>query len=140
MLIDHIGIVVKELQQGISQWTEIFGYTQQTEPVENIRQKVWVVFLTKENSITIKLIAPTSQNSPIYKFSKRGGGLHHICFKVDDVSTSLNELKEQGLRVLSEPQPGEAFCNEMIAFLSARNGLNIEIIDTGRRAKIKKNQ
>lgn len=136
MLIDHIGIAVLELQQGIDLWTKIFGYTQQTQPVENTRQQVWVVFLTKQNSLTIKLIAPTSEDSPLYRFAKRGGGLHHLCFKVGDIETSVLELQNQGLRILAEPQPGEAFCNDLIAFLSARNGLNIEIIDSECRASL----
>lgn len=136
MVIDHLGIAVADLSEGIEQWTKIFGYKQETNPVENSKQKVKVVFLTKAGSLTIKLISPTEETSAIYRFAKKGGGLHHICFKVDDLSGSLIELKSQGLRVLTEPQPGEAFCDDLIAFMSARNGLNVEIIDTDCRAEL----
>lgn len=49
---------------------------------------------------------------------------------------SINDLKSKGVRVLVEPQPGEAFENENIAFLFCKNGLNVELIDTEKRANI----
>jgi len=133
--IDHIGIAVKSLEVGIQHWNKVFGYEQMTEIVTNTRQKVRVVFLTKNNSLTVKLIEPTDNTSPIYAFAQRGGGLHHLCFKCDDVEEKIIELKESGLRVLAEPQPGEAFDNEKIAFIYVNHGLNIELIDTDKRAE-----
>lgn len=135
MVIDHIGIVVKSVESGIEHWRDIFGYKQLTEIVINTRQKVRVVFLTKENSLTIKLTEPTDESSPIYVFAQRGGGLHHLCFKCNELSSQLERLQEMGLKVLVPPQPGEAFENENIAFVFARQGLNIEVIDTDKRAK-----
>lgn len=132
---DHIGIVVLNIEDGIQQWVDVFGYTQDTEVVLNTRQKVQVVFMKKSGSIPIKLVSPTDKTSPIYTFARRGGGLHHLCFKCAELSTELIRLQELGLRVLVEPQPGEAFENEEVAFVYARNGLNIELIDTDKRAR-----
>lgn len=134
MIIDHVGIVVKSIEKGLKLWTSIFGYQQTTEIITNTRQKVKVVFLNKENSIEIKLIEPTESTSPVYTLAQRGGGLHHLCFKCDDVETELDNLRGQGLRILTQPQPGEAFQNEKIAFIFAGQGLNIELIDTEKRA------
>jgi methylmalonyl-CoA/ethylmalonyl-CoA epimerase len=136
MHIDHVGLAVKSLEEAIALWEKVFGYQQFTEIVVNIKQKVKVVFLKKQDSITIKLIQPTDESSPIYNLCKRGGGLHHLCFKCDNIDAELERLKDSGLRVLAPPQAGEAFENEKIAFLFAKNGLNIELIDTDRRAKI----
>jgi len=136
MNIDHIGIVVRSLEKGIAHWEEIFGYRQMTEIVLNTRQKVKVVFLEKRNSMTIKLIEPSEETSPVYTFAKKGGGLHHLCFKCDSIDVELSRLKEMGLRVLAPPQPGEAFDNENIAFVFAKQGLNIEVIDTDKRARL----
>jgi methylmalonyl-CoA/ethylmalonyl-CoA epimerase len=130
MVIDHIGIVVKSIEDGINKWEKVFNYTQMTEIVINSIQKVKVVFLQKTDSITVKLIEPLDENSPIYKFAKSGGGLHHLCFKCPNLGDELKRLKELGLRILTEPEPGEAFCNEKIAFVYAKDGLNIELIDT----------
>jgi methylmalonyl-CoA/ethylmalonyl-CoA epimerase len=134
MIIDHIGIVVKDINKGIDHWKSIFNYSQMTNIVLNTRQKVKVVFMEKEGSLTVKLIEPTDEKSPIYSFSKKGGGLHHICFKCDNLFHQLEEFSKQGLRILAQPQPGEAFDNENIAFVYANQGLNIELIDTDKKA------
>ncbi len=138
MIIDHIGIVVKSLQEGIAQWENIFGYEQMTGEVTNTLQKVKVVFMKKEGSLQVKLLEPADESSPIYMFAKRGGGIHHICFKTDNISDTIDEFKKnkKEVRVLVQPQPGEAFDNENIAFVLAKNNLNIELIDTDKRAKI----
>ena len=133
MVIDHISFAVKNLEEGISYWSRVFGYRQLTNMVVNSLQKVKVVFLGKENSIAVKLIEPVEGNLSLQNFVNRGGGFHHICFKCSDINEKLNELSDKGLLVLVPPQPGEAFNNHEIAFLLARYGLNIELIDTEER-------
>ncbi|MCP4650158.1 MAG: glyoxalase [PVC group bacterium] len=135
MNIDHIGIAVRSLDSGIEHWKKVFGYEQMTEIVTNTRQKVNVVFLEKEGSLPVKLIEPTDSTSPVYIFAQRGGGLHHLCFKCPDLDKEIDRVKDLGLRVLAAPQPGEAFDNENIAFIFAKQGMNIELIDTDKRAK-----
>lgn len=133
MVIDHISFAVKNLEEGISYWNRVFGYRQLTNIVVNSLQKVKVVFLDKEDSIPVKLIEPVEGNLSLQNFVNRGGGFHHICFKCSDINEKLNELSDKGLLVLVPPQPGEAFNNHEIAFLLARYGLNIELIDTEER-------
>ena len=135
MVLDHIGLVVKSIENGIEHWEKVFEYRKMTDVVINSRQKVKVVFLCKENSLTVKLIEPTDENSAVYKFAMKGGGLHHICFKCNDMNKELERLSEMGLRILTPPQPGEAFGNENIAFIYAKHGLNIELIETDIKAK-----
>jgi len=136
MVIDHIGIVVKSIEAGIKHWKDVFGYKKMTDIVINSRQKVKVVFLCKENSVLIKLVEPTDESSPVYKFSLRGGGLHHLCFKCEKLDFEIQRLTDLGLRMLTEPEPGEAFDGENIAFLFAKHGLNIELIETDKKAKV----
>jgi methylmalonyl-CoA/ethylmalonyl-CoA epimerase len=95
---------------------------------------VKVVFLKKDGSLTVKLIEPTDATSPIFMHAQKGGGLHHLCFKCDDLARQLELMQQQGLRVIASPQPGEAFENEEIAFVYANHGLSIELIDTDKRA------
>ena len=134
MIIDHLGIVVNSVEKSIEYWENVFGYKQMTEIVINTRQKVKVVFLTKENSILIKLIEPTDETSPAYRAAKKGGGLHHLCFRCEDIEEEMKRLKSLGLRAITNPQPGEAFENRNIAFLLGNQGLNIELIDTDKKA------
>lgn len=136
MKIDHVAIVVQNLEKAIEKWKTFFDYSQMTNPVVNTRQKVRVVFLKKEGSMSIKLIEPTDETSPIYVLSKRGGGLHHICFECESVENEVEKMKTKGARLLSAPQPGEAFENETIAFLFCEPGLNVELIDTDKRASL----
>ena len=136
MVIDHICFAVKDLEKAIVDWTRAFEYTQMTEIVVNTRQKVRVVFLEKPNSIIIKLIEALPDNASVLNFVKRGGGFHHLCFKTEgDMDAQIDELKGRGLVSLVPPQPGEAFDNENIAFMLTRFGINIELIDTHKKAK-----
>jgi methylmalonyl-CoA/ethylmalonyl-CoA epimerase len=134
MKIDHICFAVRNLQDGINYWQRVFGYEQMTEVVENSRQMVKVVFLNKEDSLTIKLIEPVENNQSLVNFINKGGGFHHVCFKCSDMNTKIDELKSEGLKMLVPPQPGEAFNNHDIAFLFGRYGMNIELIDTDEKA------
>ena len=136
MIIDHIGIVVKSIEKGIEHWEQVFKYSQLTDVVVNKRQKVKVVFLTKKNSLNIKLLEPMDKSSSIYRFAMKGGGLHHICFKCEDVDDELKRLSRMGLRILTPPEPGEAFDNENIAFIYDNHGMNIELIDTDKKANL----
>jgi methylmalonyl-CoA/ethylmalonyl-CoA epimerase len=133
MIIDHIGIVVPNLEEGIRQWTNLFGYSQKSEPVLNLSQKLYVVFLTKKDSLTVKLIMPANDDSPIKGFALKGGGLHHLCFKCDNLEVQIPLLQGNGARLVVPPQPGEAFKKHNIAFLLAQNNLNIELIDTNEK-------
>lgn len=134
MKIDHICFAVRNLNDGIAYWERVFGYKQMTRIIENSRQSVKVTFLSKEDSITVKLIEPLESNQSLLNFVQKGGGFHHLCFKCSDLEEQMTQLTEKGLITLDPPQPGEAFNDHYIAFLLARNGLNIELIDTDEKA------
>jgi methylmalonyl-CoA/ethylmalonyl-CoA epimerase len=136
MTIDHICFAVKNIEEGIEYWESVFEYRQMTGIVINSLQKVKVTFLKKVNSLTIKLIEPLQDNQSLLNYVNRGGGFHHICFRCDNIDRKLSDLKDKGLITLVPPQPGEAFKNHDIAFLLARYGLNIELIDTDEKAEI----
>ncbi len=133
MVIDHIGIVVRSLEQAVQRWEDLFGYARSSDIVTNSRQKVRVVFLSKKGSMTIKLLEPSEPASSVALFARRGGGLHHLCFRCGDLSIEIPILKEKGARFTVLPEPGEAFRNHDIAFFSIENNLNIELIDTGEK-------
>ena len=134
MYIDHIGIAVKNIEEAIKYWETVFEYRQATEVVLNTRQKVYVVFMQKSDSLTIKLIQPSEESSTVTRFLKKGGSFHHLCFKTEKLDPTMRELKEKGLRAIVPPQPGEAFGDNPIAFFFSK-GMNIEVIDTDHRAK-----
>lgn len=130
MIIDHIGIVVRSLDEGIQQWEDMFSYKKNSDIVLNTRQKVRVVFMAKKGSLPVKLVEPAGETSPIFMFARRGGGLHHLCFRCDDMKVQIPILKSQEAKFLVPPEPGEAFKNNDIAFFLAKNNLNVELIAT----------
>ena len=134
MIIDHICIAVKDIAEGIAYWERVFGYKQMTEIVENTRQKVKVAFVSKKDSLTVKIIEPVEGNQSLLNFVGRGGGFHHICFRCEDMKIAMEDLNEKELLTLVQPQPGEAFNNHDIAFLLAKYGLNIELIERPEKA------
>lgn len=131
MQIDHLGLVVPDIEAGIEHWQIVFGYHQATEVVVNTRQKVKVVFMEKEGSLQMKLIEPTDPSSPAA--AMKAGGMHHLCFYTEDLDAELLRLRKLRCRILAPPQPGEAFDDERIAFVFAKQGLNIELIETKKR-------
>lgn len=135
MRIDHIGIVVRDFGPAIEFWTGL-GYRQHTRVVVNTKQRVQVVFLKKDGSLDLKLIAPTDADSPIYQLSRRGGGLHHICLRCEEIERQAKEMQARGARLLVAPQSGEAFNQAPIAFLMGSDNVNLELIDTDERAGI----
>jgi len=136
MVIDHIGVVVPSLEKGIQDWAQHFEYQQSSSIVENTRQQVRVVFLSKEGSMTVKLVEPTKPSSAVARFAQRGGGLHHLCFRCKDMNVEIPLLKDKGARFLVPPEPGEAFNNHEIAFFLGPNNLNCELIDTTQKAAL----
>jgi len=133
MIIDHIGIVVRSLDQAIEEWERLFGYRRSSDIVLNTRQKVRVVFLSKQHSLPVKLIEPSAPDSPVSSVSRKGGGLHHLCFRCAALQAEIPELQARGARLIVSPEPGEAFKNHPIAFLLAGNNLNFELIDTAEK-------
>lgn len=134
MVLDHICFAVKDINEGLSYWESVFGYRQMTEVIINSRQKVKVAFLCKDESVAVKLIEPLSENQSLVNFVNRGGGFHHLCFRTDNIGRKIVEMKEKGLLMLVPPQPGEALNNHDIAFMLAKYGTNIELIDTDEKA------
>jgi methylmalonyl-CoA/ethylmalonyl-CoA epimerase len=133
MRIDHVCVAVRSIEKAAQKLGETLGFMPRTAKVTNTRQQVNVLFLKREGSIDIKLIEPAGEQSPLWQFLKRGEGLHHLCFRVQDVRSQLAELETAGLRVLAAPAPGEAFDDHLIAFGYAGCGLNVELIDTDSR-------
>jgi len=133
MQIDHIAVAVRSIDAAAERLSALLGYVRKTTKVTNTRQKVNVVFLSKEASLDIKLIEPSDAESPLWDFVRKGGGLHHLCVRVPDVATACADLAGKGARVIAQPAPGEAFDDHLIAFLYLGLGLNVEVIDTDDR-------
>jgi len=123
--LDHIGIAVKSIDA-----TKIYkalGF--QVDHVEDVKtQGVKTAFLSVGDS-NIELLEPLSPESTVAKFiEKRGEGIHHICFRVDNIEKHLERLKKEGYRLINEaPVPGAHGCRVAFLHPSAGNGVLIEL-------------
>ncbi|HEY2323321.1 MAG TPA: methylmalonyl-CoA epimerase [Thermoanaerobaculia bacterium] len=123
--LDHIGIAVKSLDA--ARIYESLGL--RVEHVETVEtQKVKTAFLSVGDA-NLELLEPSSADSPIAKFiEKRGEGIHHLCFRVDDIESHLARLKVEGYRLVNDaPVPGAHGCRVAFLHPSAGNGVLIEL-------------
>ncbi|HYI10285.1 MAG TPA: methylmalonyl-CoA epimerase [Thermoanaerobaculia bacterium] len=126
--LDHIGIAVRSLDA--AKIYESLGLSvQHVEMVET--QRVKTAFLSVGDS-NLELLEPTSPDSPVAKFiEKRGEGIHHLCFRVDDIEAHLARLKAEGYRLINEaPVPGAHGCRVAFLHPAAGNGVLIELSET----------
>jgi methylmalonyl-CoA/ethylmalonyl-CoA epimerase len=130
MKINHLGIATKGIDEALKFWADALGLDNvHTEVVED--QKVRVAMLPLGES-RIELLEPVSDDSPISKFlEKRGGGIHHIAVETDDIEASLQQLKDNGIRLIDQnPRIGAEGC--LVAFVhpASTGGVLLELVQT----------
>ena len=125
--IEHIGIAVKNLEESNDLFTKLFGaapYKMEEVASEGVNTSF---FMNGPNKI--ELLEATNENSPIAKFiAKKGEGIHHIAFDVEDIVSEIERLKGEGFIVLNEV-PKKGADNKLVAFLHPKstNGVLIEL-------------
>jgi len=132
MKIDHLGIAVKSISDSLSFYRDALGMEPGgTEIVED--QGVTVAMLPVGES-RIELLEPVSEDSTVGRFiSKRGEGIHHICYEVDDLTSKLEELRARGVRQL-EGYPRRGAEGNLVAFLhpASAHGVLVELVEKAR--------
>lgn len=123
--IAHIAVAVADLDAEIIRFRDILGLTYLGQEAV-LQQKVKVAFF-QCGDVHIELLAPLSPDSPISGFlEKKGGGLHHISFQVDDIRSEMASLKEKGVRLL-DAEPREGAHHSQTAFLHPKSIANLLI-------------
>jgi methylmalonyl-CoA/ethylmalonyl-CoA epimerase len=140
--LNHIGLVVKDASES-AKLLGVLGFQQVTRPEPDPIQKVKACFLagTEGKGPHIELLEPRDQDSPVANFlGKRGGGLHHMCFEVDDIDEATRELKQKGFKLVSSPVACIGYDRSFeleqtrIAFFMLPNKLLIELLQKGKEA------
>jgi methylmalonyl-CoA/ethylmalonyl-CoA epimerase len=123
---NHVAIAVADINEALEFWEKSLGI--QLDRVEDIpSQKAKVAFLPVAGS-EVELVQPTADDTGTARFlQSRGGGMHHLCFEVDDIEGMLSDLKEKGVRLINE-EPLEADGRKM-AFIHPKsaNGVLVEL-------------
>lgn len=125
--VEHIGIAVKDLKNANLLFSKLFGkdhYKVEAVESEGVSTSFFMLGETK-----IELLEATNENSAIAKFiEKKGEGIHHIAYEVDDIHAEMERLKMEGFELIHQ-QPKEGADNKLICFLHPKstNGVLVEL-------------
>ncbi len=128
--IDHLGIAVRSLEEGLAFWERLVGlHLQGIEEVSH--EKVRVAMLEAGES-RIELLEAAATDSAIRRFlEQRGPGLHHVALRVPDLAAAVVKLREAGARILNEPQTGAGGHRYVFVHPSSAGGVLLELIEGG---------
>lgn len=132
----HAGYVVRSIADGLERWKNTLQPVTVSEAADDPLQKARVLFLHFAGSATsIELVEPLSSDAPVAKFLEKGGGLHHLCFEVDDLAAHLAAMKVQGALLIRHPKPAVAFEGRQIAWMVTRERLVVEYLERAAQAQ-----
>jgi len=119
--LNHVAIAVPDLAAASTLYRETFGATV-SSPVDQPEHGVTTVFVDLPNT-RIELLHPLGEGSPIAKFLERNpaGGMHHVCYEVDDIHAARNRLQETGMRVLGDGEPKIGAHGKPVLFLHPKD-------------------
>jgi methylmalonyl-CoA/ethylmalonyl-CoA epimerase len=127
--LNHVAIAVPDLAAAAALYRDTLGATV-SEAVAQPNHGVTTIFIELPNT-KIELLEPLGDESPIASFMERNtsGGIHHICYEVDDISAARDRLVKDGLRVLGDGEPIEGAHGKPVLFLHPKdfNGTLVEL-------------
>ncbi|HEY5831203.1 MAG: methylmalonyl-CoA epimerase [Hyphomicrobiaceae bacterium] len=127
--LNHVAIAVPSLAGAVAQYRGTLG-AEVSEPVPQPAHGVTVVFVNLPNT-KVELLEPLGEKSPIAAFLERNpsGGIHHLCYEVDDIIAARDKLKASGARVLGDGEPKTGAHGKPVLFLHPKdfNGTLVEL-------------
>ncbi|HWP27816.1 MAG TPA: methylmalonyl-CoA epimerase [Xanthobacteraceae bacterium] len=119
--LNHVAIAVRDLERATRIYRDILG-AQVSAPVMLHEHGVTTVFVTLPNT-KIELISPLGQESPIEKFLQRNpdGGIHHVCYEVDDIFAAREKLKVAGAQLVGDGEPKIGAHGKPVIFLHPKD-------------------
>lgn len=119
--LNHVAIAVPDLQAAAEQYRTLLG-AKVTAPVDLPEHGVTTVFIELPNT-KIELLHPLGENSPIAAFLAKNasGGMHHVCYEVEDIYAARDHLKAQGARVLGNGEPKTGAHGKPVLFLHPKD-------------------
>jgi methylmalonyl-CoA/ethylmalonyl-CoA epimerase len=126
--LDHVAVLVEDLEQALSFWQEALGL--ELDHVEEVESQEAKVAFLPLGETEIELVQPTASDSGLSRYlEKRGGGLHHLCFAVEDVAQKLGELQGKGVDLINK-DPLRLDDGRQIAFIHPKStgGVLIELV------------
>jgi len=134
-VLHHLGFVVSSISSIAQGFAASMSARWHGEIIHDPIQRVRVAFFCPVDSRNpvFELVEPASENSPVGNFLKKGGGLHHVCYEVDDLEAALEDARSERWAIASLPEPAVAFHGRRIAWVFSKNRLLVELLE--RRPK-----
>jgi methylmalonyl-CoA/ethylmalonyl-CoA epimerase len=127
--LNHVAIAVKDLKAATALYRDTLG-AEVSAPLPQPEHGVTVVFITLPNT-KIELLEPLGESSPVARFLQKNadGGIHHVCYEVDDILSARDRLKDKGARVLGDGNPRIGAHGKPVLFLHPKdfNGTLVEL-------------
>ena len=121
--LNHVAIVVPDLEQASTLYSETMG-ADVSAPEDLPEHGVTTVFVNLPNT-KIELLHPLGDNSPIGRFLENNpaGGIHHLCYEVDDMNQAVDKLVQTGMRILGDGNPKIGAHGKPVVFLHPKDAL-----------------
>ena len=131
----HLGFVVASIAAVAEEFAFSMSAAWDGKIIHDPIQRVKVAFFSPADARNpvFELVEPAGDASPVSNFLKKRGGLHHVCYEVDDLDCVLGEARSTGLAIAALPAPAVAFAGRKIAWICTRSRLLIELLE--RNAK-----
>jgi methylmalonyl-CoA/ethylmalonyl-CoA epimerase len=135
----HVGFVVASIEKSAESFAQSLGAEWDGHIIHDPNQGVRVTFLRSRHAADplFELVEPAGENAPVQAFVQRGGGLHHVCYEVENLEEALARMRAVGGLITRPPLPAVAFAGRRIAWVYTKNKLLIEYLERsgdGRRA------
>ena len=135
-VLHHLGFVVSSISTAAEDFAVSISARWDGEIIFDPIQRVRVAFFypADTRNPVFELVEPASEGSPVSNFlKKKGGGLHHVCYEIDDLESGLREARGAGLVVMAEPAPAVAFDGRRIAWVCSKKRLLVELLERNRK-------
>ena len=135
-VLHHLGFVVSSISAAAEDFAVSISARWDGEIIFDPIQRVRVSFFypADTRNPVFELVEPVGEGSPVSNFlKKKGGGLHHVCYEVDDLESGLREARGAGLVVMAEPAPAVAFDGRRIAWVCSKKRLLVELLERNRK-------
>jgi methylmalonyl-CoA/ethylmalonyl-CoA epimerase len=127
----HVGFVVTSIDERIGGFVKSLAATWDGKIIHDRLQRAKVTFLRTPGTgdALVELVEPAGEDSPVSRFTKKGGGLHHLCYEVGDLAEHLKFVKAARCIVVRAPQPAVAFEQRLIAWALTPERLLLEFLE-----------